>query len=61
MADQTVRITNLPESSAIERVAFDLMEKIIFKDKSEKFETKKEIINLYVDCLSAVRNYQKVD
>lgn len=53
MADQTVRV--LGDSGSPERVAFDLMEKIMFKDKNGSYITKQEIIDLYVDCLWAAR------
>ncbi|CAN7557887.1 hypothetical protein [Neorhizobium tomejilense] len=51
MADQTVKIANDAGSNC--RVAFDLMEKVMFRDKTETYTNKKDIINLYVDCLLA--------
>lgn len=62
MSDQTVRITNLPDTSAKERVAFDLMQKVL----SEEYESvpapdRKHILDLYAECLYAASGYRKFE
>lgn len=51
MADQTVRIEN--DSGSKERVALDLMEKILFHVKDNRPTNRQGFIDLYVDCLAA--------
>lgn len=57
MADKTVRLES--DSGSPHRVAFELMEKITFKDKNGSYSTKQELIDLYVDCLWAVQSFDR--
>ncbi len=59
MADQSVNVANFPDSGSPERVAFNLMDRIMFRDKDEQYKTKDEIINLYVDCLWATKSRER--
>lgn len=53
MADQSMKITNMPDSGSHQRVAFDLMKEIRYDDDNVTYKTKKELLTLYVDCLKA--------
>ncbi len=55
MADQSMRITNLPESGSPERIAIELMRTIITQEKWDGFQTRKPILDLYSECLRATR------
>ena len=52
MADQTVKLEN--DAGSRERVALDLMKLVISSTADGTPETKKDALNLYVDCLDAV-------
>lgn len=59
MADQTVKLSDLPLSSAKERVAFDLF---ITVKNAEHLEGKtlkrKDLLDLYAECLQATTGYR---
>ena len=60
MADQTVRITDFPTASAKERVAFDLMEKVLSEEyTSTRKLDRKQILDLYSECLFATSGFRK--
>jgi hypothetical protein len=53
MADQTVRVTNLPntDSGSPQRVAYDLL--LIILRANEGRRTKDAVLDLYSECLQA--------
>lgn len=53
MAEQQVRVTG--DSGSPEKVALDLMRIVHGSYEDAKPKTKKDALNLYVDCLCAVR------
>jgi hypothetical protein len=57
MADQTVRIENLPSSGSAERVAFDLFATLYpYLGKTQTFaERANQALSLYAECRKAVR------
>lgn len=54
MADQSIRITNLPDPGSPERVAFDLMDKI--RAVEGGYRSKGEILQLFKECLHVARH-----
>lgn len=56
MADQSVSVTNLPDSGSPSRVAFDLMIRIANAEPSErrKDDPRGYYISLFKECRSAV-------
>lgn len=58
MADQSVRVTNLPDSGSPARVAFDLMNRIAAAEPNEKRQPdpRAYFLNLYKEC-RAVTGY----
>lgn len=59
MADQTVRVSNLPDSGSPERVAKDLLN-LIRANQSGKYTTKDSILDLYAECLNATSGHRKI-
>ncbi|WP_145915878.1 hypothetical protein [Brevundimonas naejangsanensis] len=65
MADD-VRITNLPQSSAQERVAYDLYKDVMIAEGKQlgaaegsgKRPDRKYLLDLYAECLKAAKDYR---
>ena len=57
MADQDVRIRNMPDSGSPERVAYDLYVYLrpSHQDGQSHEERKKQVLDLYADCLKVVK------
>lgn len=59
MADE-IKITNLPDSGSVERVAFELLQTI--RAKNGYFGDEKSVLDTYARCLDAAKglreNYQ---
>jgi hypothetical protein len=53
MADQSILVTNMPDSGSPQRVAFDLMKEVIYRDETKEYKNKDEILVLYTECLKA--------
>lgn len=61
MADQNVRISNIPQASSKERVAFDLYLEVSRAEAQDvKKRTRKDILDLYAECLHATLGYRDV-
>lgn len=55
MADQSVRVTNLPDSGSPARVAFDLMTRISNAEGAEKKgDPRSYTLKLYEECRGVV-------
>lgn len=59
MASESVRITNMPESGSAERVAFELLEKIMYHEEMSG-SPRKHILDLYAECVSAAHGHRKI-
>ncbi len=55
MADQSMRITNLPDSGSPERVALELAGRIKTFSPGGSFATKDAFLDLYAECLRAAK------
>lgn len=61
MADQTVRVSNFPPSSSKERIALELyveVSRIEHQDRQKR--TRKEILDLYAECLQATSGLRDI-
>ena len=59
MADQTVKISNLPDKGSREAVAFDLAKYIREAEWSERQTfSRDEFLDLYSDCLHVTSGYR---
>jgi hypothetical protein len=58
MADQDIRIRNMPDSGSQERVAYDLYMHLrpSARDGQSFDERKMQILDLYADCLKVVKS-----
>lgn len=57
MADQSMRVTNFPDSGSPERVAYDLL-KMVFSHEGRQKMPRDEILDLYAECLYATRGFR---
>ena len=53
MTEQSNRITNFPDSGSAQRVAYDLMTKILKHNHSSLENPREYLLDLYAECLSA--------
>ena len=61
MADQTIRLSNIPPTLAKERVAYDLYIDVLRVEKSQSEErTRKYLLDLYAECLHATNGYRSI-
>jgi hypothetical protein len=60
MAEQDVRVRNLPDSGSPERVAYDLWRfmKGPFEKGESKEAQKRQLLDLYAECLEATRGFR---
>ncbi|MCA3696499.1 hypothetical protein [Aquidulcibacter sp.] len=61
MAEETVKISSLPPSSSKERVAYDLYIDVLrveYKDGQKR--SRKELLDLYAECLHATSGYREI-
>lgn len=61
MADQTVRVENMPEPATKQDVAFRLWNVLRYelRDKDSPIETINQSLDLYVTCLQATSYHRK--
>lgn len=61
MADQTIRLSNIPPTLAKERVAYDLYIDVLRVEKSQNEErTRKYLLDLFAECLQATNGYRTI-
>lgn len=64
MADQTVSVSNLPDSGSAEATAFKLWSSLQY-NLSENVRDGEpgigRLLDLYAECLKATRGYRKID
>lgn len=61
MADQSIRLTNIPPALAKERVAYDLYLDIVRAEQSESGKrTRKYLLDLYAECLHTTNGYRTI-
>lgn len=58
MAADSVKITNMPDGGSPQRVAYDLMSRIIHLEAGQT-NTRKAVLDLYAECLDAAHGYRK--
>lgn len=58
MANDSVRVSNMPDSGSAERVAFDLLGKVMYAENRDDAD-RAHILDLYAECLYAARGFRK--
>lgn len=60
MADQSIKVANMPDSGSPQRVALELTRLCMDQEGWEAFKTRGSILDLYTECFRAAQGVRPI-